>query len=286
MVSNKVEYTLKEGKIPGILFGNIESSKKLFLHLNISNGNKEISKFFKIPNFKNSSYLIIDLPGHGECKIKASRFTLYYLKIINKLILGIKQKYSNIKNFYIVGESFGANLGILFIKKYPNLIEKVIAINPPLKLKNPKKSQDEKNADNTLKLAAKFIFTILTNINTHSIPKGINQLTDNQIFIRVWKMYSVQQKQDTKVNLAAWFSMSKTRKYLKKHFSNDLSPEILLIDSKEEFYFDKNKRTLDYLSKINSKNNHLKLLNNGHHILSIDQKYSDKIWEELIKLDK
>lgn len=286
MISQKVDYEIKKGTIPGILFGDIKKSSNIFLHLNISNGNKEISKFFKIPNLKKSCFLIIDLPGHGECKIKASRRTSYFLNIIKNLIELIKKQNKNIKKVFIVGESFGANLAILLTKKYSSLIESVIAINPPLKLKNPKKSKDEKGADNTFKLTCKFIFTILTNINTHSIPKGINQLTDNQIFIRVWKMYSNKQKQDTKVNLAAWFSMHKTRHYLKKHYRNDLLPSITLIDSKEEFYYDKNKKTISVLNAAKTQNNFINLLDHGSHILTIDTKYSGTIWNELVKLDK
>lgn len=286
MISQKTYYKIKKGIIPAILFGDIKKSSNIFLHLNISNGNKEISKFFKIPNLKKSCFLIVDLPGHGECKIKVSRRTSYFVDIIKNLIELIKKQNKNIKKVFLVGESFGANLAILLTKKYSSLVQNVIAINPPLKLKNPKKSIDEKGADNTFKLTCKFIFTLLTNINTYSIPKGINQLTDNQIFIRVWKMYSNKQKQDTKVNLAAWFSMHKTRHYLKKHFKENLLPTITLIDSKEEFYYDKNKNTISILQKTKSSNNVIRLLEYGTHILSIDTKYSDTIWNELVKLDK
>ena len=45
MISQKVDYEIKKGTIPGILFGDIKKSSNIFLHLNISNGNKEISKF-------------------------------------------------------------------------------------------------------------------------------------------------------------------------------------------------------------------------------------------------
>ncbi|MDE6477222.1 MAG: alpha/beta hydrolase [Mycoplasmoidaceae bacterium] len=286
MTFNKYNIFIKQGEIPGLVYGDIQKTKNIFVHLNISNGTKDICKFFSIPEFKNSCYYIFDLPGHGECYIRAKRSVKWFIKIIRSIISKIKMDNKNLEKFYIVGESFGANLGILLAKKYPAIVNKVIAINPPLKLKNPKKSQDEVNADNTFKLAIKYIVTLLTNINTHSIPKGINQLTDNQIFIRVWKMYSSTKMQDTKVNLAAWFSMAKARKALINHFNKNLQPPILLIDTKKEFYYSKNKKTIEKIIPKESALNKVLLLNNGYHILTIDIKYSNVLWKELLLLDK
>lgn len=286
MIFNKYNILIKQGEIPGLVCGDIKKANNIFIHLNISNGTKDICKFFSIPEFKNSCYYIFDLPGHGECYIRARKNVKWFIKIIQSIILKIKKDNKNLEKFYIVGESFGANLGILLAKKCPNIVNKVIAINPPLKLKNPKKSQDEVNADNTLRLALKYIITLLTNINTYSIPKGINQLTDNQIFIRVWKMYSSTKMQDTKVNLAAWFSMVKARRALINHFNKNLRPSILLIDTKKEFYYSKNKKILEKIIPKQSDLNKVLLLNNGHHILTIDIKYSNILWKELLFLDK
>ncbi len=285
MQSNTLNIEISKGIIPAIVYGDINNASNIFLHLNIANGSKDFSKFWRLPEFKKSCVIIVDLPGHGDCNIKSSQFIGYYLKVINNTISKIKTTYQNVTKVYLTGESFGADLAILFIKKYPNGVNGCVSINPPLKLKNPKHIKGQSKADSTFKLSCKYIFTLLTNINTYSIPHGIDQLTSNQTFLRVWSMFSASKKQDTRINLACWKAMYKAKRYLVNHFKNSATPNIYLIDTKTEFYYLKNKKTLDYLlTKVY--NNKVYLLDGGDHLLTIDQIWQTKVWEILASLDK
>ena len=197
-----LDFETSKGIIPGIYCGEFESAKNIIFHLNVACGTKELIKLFNIPDFKHSVFLSIDLPGHGSCKIKPSRHPYSYVRIIHEIVNKIKTKDQN-KKIIFFGESFGANLASLYSKKYFSENNEYILLNSPLKIKNPKRSKQEKNTDTKLKLICKYIFTLLTNIDTFSIPYGIHELTDNVMFLRIWKIRAKLNRQSTKINLAS-----------------------------------------------------------------------------------
>ncbi len=280
-----LDFKTSKGLIPAIYCGKFENAKNIVIHLNIACGIKELIKFYNIPDFKHSVFLSIDLPGHGSCKIKPSRHPHYYIRIIHEIVDQIKAKDPN-KKIIFFGESFGANLASLYCKKYFYENNQYILLNPPFKIRNPKKTKEEKNTDNTFKLACKYIFTLLTNIDTYSIPHGIHNLTNNIVFLRMWKMRAQENKQSTKINLATWFSMSKARKFILNHYEIDAMPQITLITSKEDFYYQKNKNTIDKLTSYKLKNNGIEIFSEGDHFLVINPSSQKEIWKIVLKHDK
>lgn len=287
MNSSKLDIKITSGDIPGIVYGDIKSSKNIFLYLNTANGNKSVSKFWKLPEFEHSCLYIIDLPGHGDCKIKSSKHWKFYVKCISETIYRIRREFRNIINVYLVGESFGANLAILTVKKHSEQVDSCIAINPPLRVRNPKHDKKIKDdADSFISLVFKYAVTITTNINTYTIPHGIEQLTSNPVFLRVWHMSAETKKQDTRINLACWWSMDNTRKYILSHYKHNGIPPIWIISSKKDFYYCKNQKTFDKISIVNNFNNKLFLLEEGEHFLDLDKNNCCKLWEIVKQLDK
>ena len=83
-------------------------------------------------------------------------------------------------------------------------------------------------------------------------------------------MRAQENKQSTKINLATWFSMSKARKFILNHYEIDAMPQITLITSKEDFYYQKNKNTIDKLTSYKLKNNGIEIFSEGDHFLVIN----------------
>nr|CAH7747215.1 unnamed protein product [Callosobruchus chinensis] len=68
----------------------------------------------------------IDLPGHGRSSHFPPHLPLHTLNFL--LVYRILSKHFNEKSFTILGHSYGAQLGILFARMYPHLVEKFIML--------------------------------------------------------------------------------------------------------------------------------------------------------------
>ncbi|CAH2017630.1 unnamed protein product [Acanthoscelides obtectus] len=71
-------------------------------------------------------YVCIDLPGHGKSSHFPPHLPLHTLNFL--LVYRIMSKYFDEKSFILLGHSYGAQLGILFSRMYPHLVEKFIMI--------------------------------------------------------------------------------------------------------------------------------------------------------------
>lgn len=269
--------SLKKLEIPYCLHGDIASSSSIVIHLNCANASSSISKLFKLPKEKNYCFLSLDLPGHGESLNKSYRWNCNYLKVIKAFICQIKETYKNIYKVFLSGESWGANLAIMFCDKYKYLINGITCWNAPSKIINIKEGNKKK-----FDIILKHIVTFLFNIRYQTTAYNIQQLTDNKIFLRIWKMNLKARNSDAKINIAAWISMLPAWTKLKKQFKQSDTTPITYIQSKQDIYFKSNNK---WIKKINTHDhgiNKLIIINQGMHLLSLDPCGNDKvIWDEI-----
>nr|CAI5853766.1 unnamed protein product [Callosobruchus analis] len=71
-------------------------------------------------------YVCIDLPGHGKSSDFPPHLPLCTLNFL--LVYRILSKHFNEKSFTILGHSYGGQVGILFARMYPHVVEKFIML--------------------------------------------------------------------------------------------------------------------------------------------------------------
>lgn len=267
MINKELNLIVWNKEVCGNIYGDFENSQNIFINVNGLNTPKTFVNLFKLPELKNTCYYCFDLPGQGKTKLKETMRPSKLVRLIKEIIKLLKNKFKNIKNVYLFGQSFGANLIILLVKKFPELVNGIIPINPVFKIVTPKNAVKKEKCF-VLKSGLKHAFTLFTGINLHNKAFPNLDFTNNPVVKRMFDSYYEGVIESTKQNIAVWKSMRPSRQYLIKHFKKNNSPFIYLIESKTDPYFNKNKK---YLNKCQSGSlNKIFLFNQGDHMLLID----------------
>lgn len=279
----------KKYNIPCTYCGDITQTSKVVLHLNSANTNNTIINYFHIPKEKNYCFVCPNLPGNSfESKYSSLSNNNSYIKIIVKIINKIKEIYPNVKQVYLSGESWGANLAILFCHKHHNLISGIVCWNAPNWIVQ---TEDlSKTRESTWSVGIKHIITLLTNINFKARVGDLSGLTDNKIFERIYNVALSKRNYincDVRIDIAVFKSMFFTYRYLKKHFKKNIQTPLIYIQTKNDAYYCRNIKKLQKIAKYQKQPNEIIFCENGYHMLTYDMKGNDKvIWDNLDKLTK
>ena len=259
---------------------NISDQKQVVIHLNGINFSNSLNRFWKMPIDELPPIIFLNLPGNDQ-KIKAYRTNKSYIKLIKKCILNLKQTFPNIKNVYLTGESWGANLSLLYAKKYPNSIAGVICWNAPSKV-NTKLSA--KSRVQNLKIGMAHLLSILFNTNSRCLTGDMKLITDNQILLRIYNRSGAENWGFVNLDLAAWYAMRPSFKYLKKHFKSNNKLPITYIQTKQDCYYALNIKKINKFINYANNVNKIIIQDKGMHLLSLDTNGNDKIIWDQIKL--
>jgi len=278
----KIDLKVSEKLTLGCLLSNeISKAKKVIIHLNGVNFPNSFNRFWKIPNDLGATFVFINLPGN-DINLKPSKYNKYYLEIINQSILTLKSMYPNIEKVYITGESWGANLALLFAKKYRDTIDGVLCWNAPSKIVT---SVSIFNTWQKVVIGFRHFLCILFNTNTYCPVGNMQKLTNNPIILRVFTASKTPVNGFTRLDLAAWYSMIPAFRYLKKHFKSNYSLPITYIQTEYDCYYSKNIKKLNKIKMYSNDHNKITFQKEGMHLLSIDPYGNDQIiWKELKKM--
>ncbi|MGL4343217.1 MAG: alpha/beta fold hydrolase [Metamycoplasmataceae bacterium] len=104
------------------------NTKNIFIFIHdFATGSDDFDKFF-VNNFSNEEYYSIQLPGHGKEEIKISLEEIS-IKYFFDYCVGIIEKL-NLKNFILIGHSFGGLLAVRLSNYFKKKVIKVILISP------------------------------------------------------------------------------------------------------------------------------------------------------------
>ena len=114
-----------------LIRGDVKNPILLFLH-----GGPGCSELGLISHFNaelEKHFLVINYDQRGSCKsfMAIDQKTMNLEQLLDDLLVIIKIMLKRYKkeNIYLAGHSFGTLLGIIFCKKYPNLIKKYIGVS-------------------------------------------------------------------------------------------------------------------------------------------------------------
>ena len=264
-----------------LLSNEISKTNTIIIHLNGINFSNSYNRFWKIPADLNATFVFIDLPGN-DVNLKSSKYNNYYLKIINQSISVLKSMYQNIKKVYMTGESWGANLSLLFAKKYPDKIDGVLCWNGPSKVNT---SISTFTTWQKIVIGMRHLLCALFNTNTLCPIGNMAKLTDNPIVLRVFLSSKTPINGFTRLDLAALYSMFPAFHYLKKHFKYGKSLPITYIQTENDCYYKKNIKKLNKIKMYSNDHNRIIFQKGGAHLLSVDPNGNDQIiWKELKRM--
>ncbi|VEN45723.1 unnamed protein product [Callosobruchus maculatus] len=119
-----IEITVPWGHIAAKVWGEESHPIVLTVHGRMDNAGAFDNLIPLLP--QKFRYVCIDLPGHGRSSNFPPHLPLHTLNFL--LVYRILSKHFNEKSFTILGHSYGAQLGLLFARMYPHLVEKMIML--------------------------------------------------------------------------------------------------------------------------------------------------------------
>ncbi len=248
--------------VPTFIIKPIKTSKKVLIYIPGLNGNGVMVKYFNYPYFDNCYLFSLDMRAQGSNTNSASKNYKKYINDIFNTIQTLKQKYPEIEEFYLCGESWGSTLSFIYSMYYPETINGVIGWNMPYDVVDVSEIHGWKKFKNSCKV----LWTYLTNINTYDTAPMADALTNNALLKRIVKTMK-NNKLSNRVILAAWKSFKKAYKALE-------NPQIKVqyIQSLEDALL--SKRRLNYIKSLPN----VKILDKGFHILTFDDNVSDELF--------
>lgn len=248
-----------------------KKSDKVCLFVNGLNADKIIINHLDNDCFKDKYLVTFNHRQWDDNIQKSTKNPKTYIKDIYKIVSFLKREYHD-KKIYLLGESWGCALSIIFMYKYPNLIEKGIVWNMPYGLQKI----DNKNEKNKFVMRIKMLTTFFLNIETKSFSFFPEELTNNKVLARSIRIRNISKKTSNKVIIASWKSLRKAWKILNKN-----------INKMDLIYIQGMKDILISNKKINYLKNHYQdlidkkifLLSEGTHILTMDDIESNNLFE-------
>ena len=225
--------------------------------------------------FDTNYFVTYEKMGHGENHNKPSQFKKPFLKELDCVVNWVRQNLPN-KPIYLLGESWGCAVNLLYLKKHTNKISGVINWNMPTKVKPPKNL--------TFKAAwASAWREIVTFFTNKELELPINEeankdLTTDPILLRAMNIYS-HAKRSSRLAIAVWRYMWPSYRFLLKH-SKDPKYNFIYIQSGEDALM-----TKKHIDKIMQRadDQHFVKLEKGYHIMSMEPIESEKLYTEALK---
>lgn len=248
-----------------------KNAKKVVIYIHGLNGTKNSLQFLS-SHLDNAHIISFDARSCGSNENPATVHYFKYADDLKEIILLLKSKLRkyNIEEFYLIGESFGASVSILFYSKFQDYIDGILIWNMPRKVIDVSKS----TLKDKIKMAFPLVWSLATNLPTYDYaPSPLEKLSNNKIMIRVSKLKKDTKKSDNRSILAAWLGNYKAwRIILSKNFIKRNKINLVYISSSEDLLQDK-EAVMELNKKIaKEKFKHFIAFNSdyGHHILLYD----------------
>lgn len=245
--------------------------KRIVIYVHGLNGTKNSLRFLS-RHLDNAHIIGFDARACGNNKNDATIHFNQYAKDIKKVLVELKKVFIkfDIKNFFLIGESFGSASCILFYKFFQNEVDGIFIWNMPKKIIDVSNS----SVMNKFLLAFPLIWSWITNLPTYDYaPSPIEKLSNNKVMIRASELKKDTIKSDNRSILAAWRGNVKAWNFLlSKKFIMNNDTNLVYVSSNEDLLLDK--KAVINLEKM-IKTNPLKhfafiKLKMGRHILLYD----------------
>lgn len=227
-------------------------------------GTNKWHEFMCLPVFQSNYFICYEKAGHGNNKNKPSQYRRQSIEELQEVILFIRSKYPN-KKIYLLGESWGASINFLYLKKYGHQY-----VNGAVNWNMPYKPIDIEKQSFTQKfsLACKLLFTYIFNIAL--LEKQTNfihdKLSQNAVLVRVKKLVA-SAPMNTKLPLCAWRFMKPSWRFLFKNLHND-SYNFLYIQSAQDILADQ--KNIDKINLVSKNNKKYLFIQTGYHVLAFE----------------
>lgn len=266
----------KTGKIPIFCVKPLKenaNTKKAVLFVTGLNGNGSTVYYWNYPTFDDAYLVSYDGRGQATNTCKPSRFYKTYVKDINTIVESIKTKL-NVEEVYLMGESCGSSLALLYNKYFPNKVSGIIIWNMPYKIKNISKGKKEHPIKRNLCTVLTFLFSI----DTYDETPFVAELTNNKLLLRTIKVLR-NNRLSNKVIISSWRAFKPSWRYLFKHLNELQKMNITYIQSKEDIMQD-----LKIVDKLINQNKNIYIFEKGYHILTFDDNVNDKLFEMITEI--
>lgn len=258
----------KQGKFPVFHIEPKKPSKDLIFFLCGLDGNGVTITYFNYDVFDNYHLIAIDGRAQASNKSKSSRTYKTYIKDIHNIINKFKEEHE-INKVYLIGESWGSALALLYNKTYHD-VNGIFIWNMPCKIVNITKVKPSI----AFKRNTKMFWTFLTNADIYDERDFDEALTNSKALVRAINVFR-NKEASNRVTIAAWRSFSKAWKYVTKNY-NDIN--FHYIQSLEDVMIDKKK-----VDKLAARTDKVEFFDKGYHILSFDENVEDKLFNTLKK---
>lgn len=256
----KLEVFIKNGK---------SKSNYAFIFLNGINAEPEFINIWNHDIFKNNTLITFNNIAHFNNPEKNTSNLKKYVRYTEAVIEEIKKlKPLHKKKTILIGESFGASLGLIISKNNNSVCDLFYLWNAPTKISKNKQMK------NQLSTSLKTLFTFLFNIETYTIGYFDPRLTSNKLVKRINEI-KPKIRVSTKLNLVCWKTMKKTKKILR----DGVNDNVYLTQSFDDILCD-----VDFFKKIPRKN--IFIFENGCHVLSVEPEYDKLLFDNLLKIIK
>ena len=240
--------------------------------LNGLNGTKEVIAYFNHPVFANKWLFTFDNLAQGANYNFATKKYKKYVNTAAACIEHLMQKYPQISDWYLIGESWGGAIMILLAQKGLNSkIKGLFFWNMPCKIVNVDPRTKKKAVLNHLKVLLNFFLSIPLQTDNPVNPK----LTNNPILLKVMEVFT-EPKINVGTIIACWKSFKPAWRYLIK---NHAAINFLYVQSQNDVLKDE-KKVQNLLKNAGQK---VILFNRGTHILSFDKELDQALFLELDK---
>lgn len=202
------------------------------IYLHGLNGSKDSLHFLR-RHLTNAHIIGYDARACGK---NLNEPSIHVNNAVNDLALLIKTlkqdlSYLNIKRFFLIGESFGAAVCLIYCKKYQD-VQGILIWNLPCKIidvtDTPRTQQ--------LKVAIPLLWTLLTNLPTYDYaPSPVEKLSNNRTLILATKLIKQKTLNDNRNIIAAWWGNHHGwNTMLSKSFMQKTTARIIYISSKQD----------------------------------------------------
>lgn len=225
--------------------------------------------------FDKNYFVTFDKLAHGENKNKPSQYIKPYLNELDCVINWAKSEFPG-RKIYLIGESWGGAIDLLYYKRFGNKIDGVFCWNMPTKIVNTQKNSFKE----VWSVGWRELLCFLTNIE-FKLPLNVNHrehLSRNQLLLRVLAMQE-NRSESSKSTICVWRCMRPSYKFMLKNCNNP-KYNFLYIQSGQDAL-----ETKKHIKKIEAKadKDHYKRFKTGFHILCMEEKESIDLFKELVK---
>lgn len=245
-----------------------KNTKKLVLFIQGLNGNGSTIYYWNYPAFDNAYLVSFDARAQAGNDLKPSRFYKRFIRDIDLVIKNLKEKLS-VNEIYLMGESWGSALALLYKKYNPNVVNNLITWNMPYKAVDVSKG----NESNVIKRNLLMLSTCLFSINTYDDAPFIKELTNNKLLLRTIQVLR-NNRLSNKVIIASWLSFKPAWKFLIKHKNEFKKLNITYIQSLQDIM-----REPKVVNKLIADDKNVYIFEQGYHILTFDDNVNDKLFQ-------